>query len=70
MIDAYKFRRTEINRAALENCAMEQWDVQECFENGGISARMTLCRTENKRFNRCYEMQAVCSPQAPEDNAD
>lgn len=61
VIDAYKSRRTEINRAALENCAMEQWEVQECFEAGGISARATLCRAENRRFNRCYEMQAVCS---------
>lgn len=61
VIDAYKFRRTEINRGALENCAMEQTQVQDCFEAGGISARTTLCRTENRRFNRCYEMQAVCS---------
>lgn len=60
VIDAYKYRRTEINRAALENCALEQWAVQDCFESGGWSARVTMCRKENRKFNRCYELQAVC----------
>jgi hypothetical protein len=60
VIDAYKHRKTEINRAALENCALEQWAVQECFDYGGWSAKMTMCRKENRKFNRCYELQAVC----------
>ena len=61
VIDAYKHRKTEINRAALENCALEQWAVQDCFDHGGWSAKMTMCRKENRKFNRCYELQAVRS---------
>jgi hypothetical protein len=59
VIDGYKQRKAEIGRAALENCALEQWDVNECFRNGGISSRLTMCRTENRKFERCYTVQAV-----------
>lgn len=49
-----------IGRAALENCALEQSEVNECIKNGGWMKRMTLCRQENKAFERCYVMQSVC----------
>jgi len=60
VIEGYKHRKAEIGRAALENCALEQWDVNECFRSGGIASRLTMCRAENRKFERCYTVQAVC----------
>jgi hypothetical protein len=60
VLEGYKERKAEIGRAALENCAMEQWDVNECFRSGGVVARLTMCRAENRKFERCYTVQAVC----------
>jgi hypothetical protein len=59
VLEGYKYRKAEIGRAALENCALEQWDVNECFRSGGWAARMTMCRAENRSLERCYLMQAV-----------
>jgi hypothetical protein len=59
ILEGYKYRRAEIGRAALENCALEQWDLNECFTSGGWATRMQMCRTENKKLERCYTMQAV-----------
>lgn len=61
VIEGYKFRKAEIGRAALENCALEQWDVNECFRSGGWQARLTMCREENRKLERCYMMQGVRS---------
>lgn len=60
ILEGYKERKAEIGRAALENCAMEQSDVNECFRSGGVVARLTMCRAENRKFERCYMVQAVC----------
>lgn len=60
-IDGFKQRKAEIGQTALENCALEQSDITRCFNEGGWQARMTLCRTEQRRFERCYMMQSVCS---------
>ncbi|KAI9674864.1 MAG: hypothetical protein M1829_003604 [Trizodia sp. TS-e1964] len=57
VLDGFKTRRTEIGRAALENCAMEQYEVNDCFRSGGARARLTMCRAENKKLNRCFMMQ-------------
>lgn len=59
VLQGYKNRKGMIGRAALENCALEQSDVQECWENGGMKERILMCRTQEKSFNRCYEMQSV-----------
>ena len=59
VLEGYKFRKGEIGRAALENCANEQWAVNDCFRNGGWKSRLTMCRAENKELGRCYLMQAV-----------
>lgn len=61
VLEGYKNRKAQIGRAALENCALEQWDVNECFRNGGWASRMTMCREENRGLERCYTMQAVSS---------
>lgn len=60
VLEGYKYRKAEIGRAALENCALEQWEVNECFRSGSWGSRATLCRKENKELERCYNMQAVC----------
>jgi hypothetical protein len=59
VLEGYKYRKAEIGRAALENCALEQWDVNECFRTGGWASRMTMCRAENRQLERCYMMQSV-----------
>jgi hypothetical protein len=61
IVEAYNYRKAEIGRAALENCALEQCDVNECFSSGGLQARLTMCRAENRKFERCYMMQSVCA---------
>ena len=62
VIDGYKERRANIGRAALENCAMEQLALNDCFgSGGGLKDRFTMCRTQNKSLERCYVMNAVCA---------
>jgi hypothetical protein len=58
VIDTYNDRKARVARAALENCAMEQWAEHECFESGGIKAKLYLCKEPTRAFNRCYTMQA------------
>ena len=59
IVAGLKERKTQISRAALENCSFEQTLVSDCFTFGGWKSRMTMCRAENKRFERCYVTQAV-----------
>ncbi|KAI9782540.1 MAG: hypothetical protein M1816_001837 [Peltula sp. TS41687] len=58
MIDGYKERKAQIGRAALENCSLEHLAVSDCFRYGGWKSRMTMCRAENREFEKCYTMQA------------
>ncbi|RDL40899.1 Uncharacterized protein BP5553_00878 [Venustampulla echinocandica] len=58
VLEGYNHRRAEIGRVALENCALEQLEVSDCFRTGGWSAKTTMCRAENRKFERCYMMQA------------
>lgn len=61
VIDGYKERRAQIGRAALENCAIELEAQSDCWrgKTGGIRGRMTLCRQETRKLERCYVMQSV-----------
>lgn len=59
VIDAYKERNGKIERIALENCAMEQIAMDQCYKTGGWKSRMTMCRAEFKAVERCYTMQYV-----------
>ena len=59
VLDAYKDRKALIGCAALENCSLEQGAVDECFRTGGWASRMSMCRAENRAFERCYLMQSV-----------
>ncbi|KAL8847892.1 MAG: hypothetical protein Q9221_007067 [Calogaya cf. arnoldii] len=58
VLEAYKSRKAMIGKAALENCALEQTALSECFTNGSWGQTMTMCRAENGAFTRCYTMQA------------
>jgi hypothetical protein len=59
VLEGYKTRKAEIGKVALENCAIEQLEVSDCFRQGGWSAKTTMCRAESRKFERCYTMQAV-----------
>ncbi|MCJ1390606.1 hypothetical protein MMC18_003467 [Xylographa bjoerkii] len=58
VLNGFKERKAQIGRAALENCAEEQWAVSECYRSGKITDRLRLCHAENQSFERCYNMQA------------
>lgn len=65
VLEGYKERKRTIGRVALENCALEQFELQDCYANGSIADRMVLCRRQRKAFDRCYTLQAVSLDTAP-----
>ncbi|KAL8801329.1 MAG: hypothetical protein Q9182_004535 [Xanthomendoza sp. 2 TL-2023] len=58
VLEAFQSRKARIGKAALENCAIEQIAMSDCYTNGSWMSKMTMCRAENGAFNRCYTMQA------------
>ncbi|KAL8784723.1 MAG: hypothetical protein Q9213_003820 [Squamulea squamosa] len=58
VLEGYKSRKAMIGKAALENCALEQAAISDCYRSGSLASKMTMCREENGAFNRCYTMQA------------
>jgi hypothetical protein len=59
VLDGYRDRKAQIGRAALENCADEQLNWRECMTSDDWTRRMTMCRIEVRKFERCYNMQSV-----------
>lgn len=59
VLDSFKSRQSAIGAAALENCAEEQFDWSNCMRSGSLTARMTMCRDEVRKFEQCYNMQTV-----------
>jgi len=57
VLDGFKDRKEQIGRAALENCALEQSDWRSCMSNPSVTERLTLCRTQVKKFEKCYTQQ-------------
>ncbi|KAI1378741.1 hypothetical protein F4677DRAFT_378040 [Hypoxylon crocopeplum] len=57
VLEGYKERKSQIGKAALENCALEQVDWRKCMTDPSFSERMTLCRSQIKKFERCYMTQ-------------
>ena len=57
IVSAYKERNAELGRAAMENCAMEQMAIHECFSSGSWAARLSMCRAENRELEKCIGMQ-------------
>lgn len=61
VLEGYKERKNQIGRAALENCAIEQLDWRQCMANPSFTERMTMCRDQIKKFEKCYMTQTVSS---------
>jgi len=59
VLEAYKDRKAQIGRAALENCALEQADWNACMKRGDWGDRLTMCNAQVRKFERCYTMQSV-----------
>lgn len=59
LLDGYKSRKARMEKAAMENCALEQQAMSDCYRKGSWKDKMTMCRAENRAFERCYTMQAV-----------
>ncbi|KAI1459592.1 hypothetical protein F4805DRAFT_420886 [Annulohypoxylon moriforme] len=57
VLEGYKERKGQIGKAALENCAIEQFDWRTCMNNPTVSERLTMCRDQIKKFEKCYMMQ-------------
>lgn len=61
ILQAYKYRKTLIGRAALENCSSEQHALLDCYNNAGIVKKMMACNGENRKLQDCYFTQTVRS---------
>lgn len=59
VLEGYKERKSQIGRAALENCAFEQMDWRQCMNNPTFTERMTMCRDQVRKFEKCYMTQTV-----------
>ncbi|OTB05619.1 hypothetical protein M426DRAFT_319610 [Hypoxylon sp. CI-4A] len=57
VLEGYKERKNQIGKAALENCALEQVDWRQCMTNPSVTERMTMCRTQIRKFEKCYMTQ-------------
>lgn len=57
VLEGYKERKAQIGKAALENCALEQVDWRQCMNNPSLADRMTMCRAQVRKFERCYNTQ-------------
>ncbi|KAI0882109.1 uncharacterized protein GGS22DRAFT_170091 [Annulohypoxylon maeteangense] len=57
VLEGYKERKGQIGKAALENCAIEQGDWRKCMTDPSISERLTMCRDQVRKFEKCYMMQ-------------
>lgn len=63
VIEKYKEKGDTVQRAAMENCALEHEALTLCFQKGDwrkqIEARLTMCAAENGTFSRCFLTQSV-----------
>ncbi|KAI1774660.1 hypothetical protein F4818DRAFT_418531 [Hypoxylon cercidicola] len=57
VLEGFKDRKNQIGKAALENCALEQIDWRECMSNPSFTERMTMCRNQVRKFEKCYMTQ-------------
>ncbi|KAK3393617.1 hypothetical protein B0H63DRAFT_458637 [Podospora didyma] len=58
VLEGFKERKAQIGGAALENCADEQMEWNTCMKSGDWISKMTMCRKEVQRFERCYMVQS------------
>lgn len=57
VLQAHRTRKAAIGQAALENCAEVQWELNECYRNGGLWGRLTSCSRQVKKMDECYSTQ-------------
>ncbi|KAJ5094241.1 hypothetical protein N7456_010102 [Penicillium angulare] len=62
VIEKYKERGDTVQRAAMENCALEHEALTLCFQTGNwrkqLESRLTMCSAENGTFSRCFTTQS------------
>ncbi|KAJ5232266.1 hypothetical protein N7468_005222 [Penicillium chermesinum] len=62
VIEKFKERGDTVQRAAMENCALENEALALCFKTGSwrkqIESRLTACSAENRTFSRCFATQS------------
>ncbi|KAF2201502.1 hypothetical protein GQ43DRAFT_415660 [Delitschia confertaspora ATCC 74209] len=58
VVDTYNARKARIGEIAQENCSLEYMEQYECFRHPSWTQMATVCRAEQKKFNRCYTMQS------------
>ena len=55
---AHRTRKTQLTRAALENCSEMQLALHECYRGGGgLKGRLTNCSKQAKQLDDCYSTQ-------------
>ncbi|CUS12450.1 unnamed protein product [Tuber aestivum] len=57
ILQAYKYRKSLIARAALENCVGEQSALHECYRHGGFAQKARGCGVEKGQLQDCYTTQ-------------
>ncbi|KAJ5524306.1 hypothetical protein N7513_009426 [Penicillium frequentans] len=62
VIEKFKERGDTVQRAAMENCAMEHEALTLCFQTGNwrkqLESRLTMCAEQNGVFSRCFTTQS------------
>ncbi|KAJ5574376.1 uncharacterized protein N7459_008803 [Penicillium hispanicum] len=62
VIEKFKERGNSVQRAAMENCALEHEALTYCFQTGNwkkqLESRLTMCAAENGTFSRCFLTQS------------
>ncbi|KAJ5103268.1 hypothetical protein N7532_003797 [Penicillium argentinense] len=62
VIEKFKERGDTVQRAAMENCALEHEALTLCFQTGNwrkqLESRLTMCSAENGSFSRCFTTQS------------
>jgi hypothetical protein len=59
VLEAFKERKAKIGRTAMENCAEEQLEWNNCMKEGEWTKRAKMCSDEVRAFERCYKTQTV-----------
>ncbi|KAF2089131.1 hypothetical protein K490DRAFT_38853 [Saccharata proteae CBS 121410] len=58
VVEHYNDRRSTITLVAKENCIFQRIELKNCMEKPKTwSQSMSMCRKENREFDRCIEMQ-------------
>jgi hypothetical protein len=59
VLAAFKERKREIGRAAIENCVEWQEAWRNCYEHGSWGEKGMMCNKAVRKFERCYDTNVV-----------